>query len=132
MASVKGREKSRTRFVVSRRAMAIRAQPKRIAKVVAAENQRQNRHIPGTFNPLEIQRGEFLAGVLVSPELQAAREQGVRSFGIVWKPYSLIANGPHIDPFAHIFDRFVHGCWTVRVVDDIDGLGNPGWMFERG
>lgn len=132
MASVKGREKSLTRFLAAQRTMAARARPKRIAKVVAAENQRQDRHIPGTFDPVEVQRGEFLTGVLVSPELRAAREQGIRSFGIVWKPYSSIADGPHIEPFAHIFDRFVHGCWTVRVVSDIDGLGNPGWMFERG
>lgn len=132
MASVKGRERSLTRFMTAQRTMAARARPRRIAKLVAAENRRQDRHIPGSFDPLEAQRGEFLFDFLASRKISSAQPQDVRSFTIPWQPNSPIANGPHIGPFAHIFDRFVHGCWTVRVVNDIDGLGNPGWLFERG
>lgn len=132
MASVKGRERSLTKFLFAQRTMAKKAQPKHIAKRVAAENQRQDRHIPRSFDPIEKERGEFLTSVLVSPELKSALAQGCRSFGIAWHPTTPIAQGPSIEPFAHIFDRFVQGCWKVRVVYDIDGFGTPGWLFERG
>lgn len=131
MASVKGREKSKIRFFASRRTMAVKAHSKYLARAVATEVQRLDKHIPSDFDPMDIQRGEFLTSVLLSPELRVALAQGGRSFGIVWHPTTVFAEGPSIEPFAHIFDRFVHGHWAVRVVNDIDGLGNTGWLFER-
>ena len=132
MASLRGRERSLTKFLFAQHTMAEKARPKRVARLVAAEHRRQDRHIPGSFDPLEVLRGEFLLDFLTGQMLGATHMQGAHSFMIPWRPYTPIANGPHIEPFAHIFDRFVHGCWTVRVVDNIDGSGAPGWLFERG
>lgn len=129
MSSIKGREKRFARHLGVCDMLEERSRQWRLADESASEKEAI---IPGRLNPTDALRGEFLASVLASPELRAAREQGGRSFGIIWKPYSSIANGPRIEPFARIFDRFVRGCWTVSVVMNIDGLGNPGWLFERG
>ena len=97
-----------------------------VQKRTAAEQRRQWPWMPGPSNDLDRQRQEFLLNCLLDPKITSEP-----SFGIIWQPTCVWAQGPSIKPYAHIFDRSVNGRWIVEVVDDIDGNGNSGWHFSR-
>lgn len=105
-----------------------RSAPDRQRRRQEAEHNRQHNHVrvPAAPDPITCERRDFIFEILLHPDIRSERR-----FGIVWNPDCYWASGPCIKPFAHIFDRFVGTAWKVSVVDDIDGRGTPGWVFER-
>lgn len=128
MASLRGRQKNFDRYQLRTFLIEERSSPNRQKRREEAERQRLHHRIrlPHFIDSLTAQRRDYLFEILLLPEIQT-----VPSFGIMWSPNCSWAEGPSIAPYANIFDRFVGTAWTVSVVDDIDGSGTPGWVFER-
>ncbi len=127
MPSNKGKEKRfKTRYLLRINNQIAKSTSDAVQKRTAAEQRRQSPWMPRAANDLDRLRQEFLLDCLLDPRIRSAP-----NFGIVWHPSCAWASGPAIAAFAHIFDRSVNGRWTVEVSDDIDGEGNPGWLFHR-
>lgn len=74
--------------------------------------------------PYASQREEYVSKVL-------AQAGEAECFGVQWTPGVAWARGPSIWSLARIFDEFVGPEWKITAIDDLDGSGNPGWLFER-
>lgn len=127
MPSANGRSKSyRTKHVLKVKQQIARSTPEAVRQRALSDQRRQTPWMPRPTNDLENQRQEYLLDCLLDPNIEKES-----SFILLWDRTCPWATGTRIQEFAHIFDRSVHGRWVVEAADDIDGEGNPGWLFSR-
>lgn len=124
MASSKGKSQNFRKHQLRVFQMKSRSDPRVLNRTVTAEYGRQLSARPR--DPDEEAAAVFLIDCLLTPEVRTAKV-----FAIGWHPQCAWAKGPTIDPVAKIFDRFVRGIWEVSVSDNVDGEGQPGWVFTR-